>query len=85
MRTVTALLAAGILANIVLPAQAERPGPDWMPLDQAFRALTEAGYRDIAEIEADDGAWKAKATKDGATVKVLVDPRTGVVTPKQKR
>lgn len=85
MKIVTALLTATVVASVIVPAHADRPGPDWMPLDQAFRTLNDAGYRDVSEIEADDGAWEAKATKDGTAVKVRVDPRTGAITPAPKR
>jgi hypothetical protein len=85
MRLTAALLAAAMAASIALPARADRPGPDWMPLDQAFRTLTEAGYRDVTELEADDGAWEAEATKDGKRVDVKVDPRTGTISVKPHR
>ncbi|TDR88171.1 PepSY domain-containing protein [Enterovirga rhinocerotis] len=82
----TTLLAAALLAGSTGIALAgdDRPGPDWMPIDQAYRTLTEAGYRDIREIEADDGRWEAKATKDGVAVKVKVDPRSGAIAAKRK-
>lgn len=84
MRLTALLLAAAMATSFALPARADRPGADWMPLDQAFRTLTEAGYRDISEIEADDGAWEARATKDGAGFEVRVDPRTGAITAKPR-
>lgn len=47
--------------------------------------LSEAGYGPVRSIEADDGVWKAKAERDGRTIKVQVDPRTGAVVEKAKR
>ncbi len=72
------LLAAGLLAA---PALADdRPGPDWMPIEGAVRALEQAGYSGVRGLEADDGVWEGKAVKDGRSVKVKVDPRSGAVT-----
>lgn len=85
MKIVTALLATAMIANIALPAHAERPGNDWIPLDQAFRKITDAGYRDVTSIKADDERWEAKAWKDGAEIKLLVDPRSGAVSEKPKK
>lgn len=85
MKTIRFLLAAGLIAGSAHQALADTPGADWMPLDQAHKALAEAGYRDITKIEADDGRWEAKATKDGWRVKVLVDPKSGAITEKSRR
>jgi hypothetical protein len=83
MKTTTILLTAALLAGGSASAPAEdRPGADWMPLDKASQRLTEAGYRDVTKIEADDGAWEARATKDGLRVKVRIDPISGAVTAK---
>ena len=82
----SALIAASLAATLS-PALADMPGSDWMPLDRAYRTLTEAGFTQITKIEADDGRWEAKATKDGTLVKVFVDPRSGAITikPRKKR
>ncbi|SFK37116.1 PepSY domain-containing protein [Methylorubrum salsuginis] len=74
------LVAAGLLTA---PALADdRPGPDWMPIEGAVRALEQAGYSGIRGLEADDGVWEGKAVKDGRSVKVKVDPQSGAVTEK---
>lgn len=74
------LLAAGLFA---VPALADdRPGPDWMPIEGAVRALEQAGYANVHGLEADDGVWEGKAVKDGRSVKVKVDPHNGAVTEK---
>ncbi len=74
------MLALGLLAG---PALADdRPGPDWMPIEGAVRALEQAGYSGIRGLEADDGVWEGKAVKDGRSVKVKVDPHSGAVTEK---
>ena len=74
------LVAAGLF---VAPALADdRPGPDWMPIEGAVRALEGAGYSGVRGLEADDGVWEGKAMKDGRSVKVKVDPHSGAVTEK---
>ena len=78
------LLAASLLAAGTTGALADKPGRDWMSLDVAYKHLTEAGYRNAAEMEADDGYWEAKAMKDGAWFDVKIDPRSGAVTAKPK-
>ncbi|MCP4563542.1 MAG: PepSY domain-containing protein [Bosea sp.] len=86
MKTTTILLTAALLAGGSASALAEnRPGADWMPLEKASQRLTEAGYRDITKIEADHGAWEARATKDGVRVKLRVDPISGAVTVKPRK
>lgn len=85
MRITTALLAAAMAAGLALPARADHPGPDWIPLDQVVRKLSEAGYGNIRKIEADDGAWEAKASKDGREFKLLVDPRSGAISVKPRK
>ncbi|ACB78797.1 conserved hypothetical protein [Methylorubrum populi BJ001] len=85
-KTVVARLAAAtLIAGLAAPALADAPGKDWMPIDQVLTKLSEAGYGPVRSIEADDGVWKAKAERDGRTIKVQVDPRTGAVVEKAKR
>lgn len=81
----TKILAGGLFAAglFTVPALADdRPGPDWMPIEGAVRALEQAGYSGVRELEADDGVWEGKAVKDGRGVKVKVDPHSGAVTEK---
>ena len=82
----TALLAAGLAALAAAPARADdAPGRDWIPIDRALAALSEAGYTDVRGLEADDGVWEGKAVKDGWRVKVTVDPRSGAVAEKRAK
>ena len=81
----SALLAGAVVASIAFPAHAERPGADWMGIEKVFQRLTEAGYRDVTEIEADDGAWEAEASKDGTRFEIRMDPRSGAITAEPKR
>ena len=61
----------------------DRPGKDWMSMEQAATKLSEAGYTNVRKLKADDGYWEAKATKDGKTIEVKVDPRSGAVSEDQ--
>ena len=84
MKPITLLLSAALLATGATTALADKPGRDWMSLDRAYKHLTEAGYQNVSEMEADDDHWEAKAMKDGAWFKVKVDPHSGAVTAKPK-
>lgn len=59
-------------------ALADRPGPDWMPLDALIKAVETQGYR-VTEAEADDGRWEGEAMKDGKYFEFAADPRTGQI------
>ncbi|CAO4164411.1 PepSY domain-containing protein [Methylorubrum aminovorans] len=83
MNTRKTALAATLIAGLAAaPALADTPGKDWMPIDQVLTKLTEAGYGSVRSIEADDGVWKAKASRDGRDVKVRLDPQTGAIVEK---
>ena len=78
-------LSAALTAGTVAPALADAPGKGWMPIDQVLRRLSEAGYGEVRSIEADDGGWKGKVSRDGRSVKVWADPRTGTIVEKGAR
>lgn len=78
----TTLAATLAISLAAAPAVADTPGKDWMPVDQVLTKLTEAGYGSVRSIEADDGLWKAKASRDGRNVKVQLDPHSGVIVEK---
>lgn len=84
MKPITLLLSATLLAAGTTAVLADQPGRDWMSLDRAYKHLTEAGYRNAAEMEADDDHWEARAMKDGTWFEVKVDPHSGAVTAKPK-
>lgn len=72
-----ALLLAGVMAT---PAQADRPGADWITLSQAVSKLMESGYTSVFKIEADDGHWEGEGMKNGQKHEFHVDPHTGAIT-----
>ena len=53
-------------------------GAKWMTIDQAAAKARAHGYRDIREVERDDGCWEVYATdKNGYRVEVYMHPVTG--------
>ena len=81
MKTQAILLALALTAGAALPALADdRPGKDWMPMDQVVKSLEQAGYTNVRGLEADDGHWEGKATRDGRIVAFHADSKSGAVT-----
>jgi hypothetical protein len=68
----TALIAAGgVMAG-------DRPGADWVSIEQALQTAKSAGYTQVYGIKADDDYWEGKGTKaDGEKHKFRIDGRTG--------
>ena len=77
-----ALAAAVVLAGAGY-AFADQPGPDWMTKEQVMEKLTAAGYSNITGLEADDGHWEGKGTKDGKIMEFHVDPHSGKLTKEE--
>lgn len=80
-RILPALAAAGLLLGGAAQAQtAAATGPAgaaWQPA-QIIEHLQQAGYRDVRDVDWDDGAWELEATSPaGKRVDVRVDPATG--------
>ncbi|MBS0528522.1 MAG: PepSY domain-containing protein [Proteobacteria bacterium] len=78
-----ALVAAIIVSGFAGYASADQPGPDWMTKDQVMQKLSAAGYNNITGLEADDGHWEGKGTKNGKIVEFHVDPHTGALTKEE--
>ena len=74
---VAAMLAAAPL--VYADSDTDLTGPGFMSRQQVATSLTGAGYA-VQKVESDDGAYKAKVTKGGQKLKLMVDPRTGAVT-----
>lgn len=74
-----ATLTAAMLASGA--ALADRPGADWIPIEEAISAAKNAGYTQIHSIEADDANWEGKGIKqDGKKYEFKIDGKTGQVT-----
>lgn len=54
-------------------------GASLTPAD-VVRKIEAAGYKDVRDVEYDDGRWEADATSpQGARVDVVIDPASGAV------
>ncbi|MGK9065721.1 PepSY domain-containing protein [Stutzerimonas chloritidismutans] len=79
-KTLTAALAVAVL-GVSHVALADKPGADWITLEQAVEKAKAAGYTAVHAIEADDGAWEGEGVKaDGKVWEFTIDGRTGEVT-----
>ena len=79
IRLVLPLLAACVLA-VALPAAADAPPSDALPLSQILQALEQQG--DVAYFEDvdwdDDGYWEIEyVDRNGSEVEIEVDPVSG--------
>ena len=73
--------AAALLAcAAVFPAHADQPGADWISRERVAEILRRAGFGPILSLEADDGHWEGKTTRDGQRMEFHVDPHTGEIT-----
>ncbi|WPE19174.1 PepSY domain-containing protein [Shinella zoogloeoides] len=77
--TNTFALAFALMLGMALPALADQPGADWMPLEEVAGKLKAAGYTAIHQIEADDGRWEGEGVKNGTRMEFSADPRTGAI------
>ena len=60
---------------------ADKPGADWITLEQAVEKAKAAGYTELHGIEADDDGWEGEGMKqDGKKYEFKIDGRTGEVT-----
>jgi hypothetical protein len=75
-----AAVAAIIVSGIAGYASADQPGSDWMTREKVTEKLTAAGYSNITGLEADDGHWEGKGTKNGKIMEFHVDPHSGALT-----
>lgn len=82
MRTTIRLAAAAAGLTALLAAGAA-PAAQLAP-DQIKSKLEAAGYKDVHDIEFDDGHYEAEATTAAGTrVDLDIDPNTGAVTNEQ--
>lgn len=72
--------ALGGTLLLILAADADRPGADWMSADQVEQKLMAAGYNSsITEFEADDGHREGGGVTTGKTMQFHADPKTGAL------
>ena len=72
-------LTIGASGYALADKRGHAPGADWMPADQVRQKLTEAGYKSIKKIKADDGHWEGEGMKNGVKMEFHVDPKTGAI------
>ena len=76
------VLISLVSALIALPAIAladDKPPKDIKPLSEIVKSLEQQGYKQIAEIEFDDGKWEVEVYKDNQKRELKVDPSTGKI------
>lgn len=71
----TAMLFASVLAAQAVLA--ERPPSDAKPLSEIVKILESQGYAPVVDVEFDDGVWEVEAYRDGAKMKLKVNPESG--------
>ncbi|MCK1720720.1 PepSY domain-containing protein [Bradyrhizobium sp. 141] len=76
-RSAPVVLAVVLSAVAVSVARADRPGADWMPIQQVVEKVLKSGFTLVSKIEADDGRWEGEGIKDGQKMKFHADPKTG--------
>lgn len=78
---VLSLAAAGNAAFAAQPARQGQANPT-LTSAEVTSMLTAQGYRDVHDVEFEDGVWKAEATSgDGKDVDLRIDPATGRAYP----
>jgi uncharacterized membrane protein YkoI len=83
-KTLTAAFAVAILGSGAAFA-ADKPGADWITLEQAVEKAKAAGYTELHGIEADDDGWEGEGMKqDGKKYEFSIDGRTGEVTKEKE-
>lgn len=75
--------ALALFAGSAGVAFADQPGAGWLTLEQVKQKLTDAGYTEISELEADDGQWEGEGTKNGQMMDFHIDPHSGEFTKEE--
>lgn len=80
-RRLFALAALAPLSLSVTPAVAatERPPADAKPLSQIIKALEDAGFVPIVEVDFKRGFWHVEAFQNGQKRELEVQPVTGEI------
>ncbi|MBA1236825.1 PepSY domain-containing protein [Stutzerimonas nitrititolerans] len=84
-KKLTAALAIAVLGSASGIALADKPGADWITLEQAVEKAKSAGYTQLHSISADDDAWEGEGVKaDGKVWEFKMDGRTGDMTKEKE-
>ena len=78
-RTLITLFAGSLL--LAGNALADRPGSDWISIEDALSKARAAGYTELHKIEADNGGyWEGEGLKqDGRLHEFRIDGKSGAV------
>lgn len=84
-KKLTAALAIAALGTASGFALADKPGADWITLEQAVEKAKAAGYSQLHSISADDNHWEGEGVKaDGKVWEFKMDARTGAMTKEKE-
>jgi hypothetical protein len=75
----TLIACATALVGMSGAALADIPGKDWMSPADVTQKLQDQGYANVTGLEADDGYWEGKGTKNGKVMEFKADPKTGAI------
>ncbi|MFB6464448.1 PepSY domain-containing protein [Bradyrhizobium tunisiense] len=78
-KSASVVLAVVLAAVAINVAHADRPGADWMPIQQVIEKVLKSGFTLVSKIEADDGRWEGEGIKDGQRMKFHADAKTGEI------
>jgi hypothetical protein len=85
MSKIPAIAFAGMLSVVPLNfANADQPGPDWMPAEQVKAKAMQSGYTQVTKLKADDGEWEGEGIKNGEKMEFKADPKTGAITSEKR-
>lgn len=84
-KKMTAAFAIALLGAASGAALADRPGADWISLEQAVAKAKAAGYTQLHSISADDDTWEGEGVKsDGKVWEFKMDAKTGEITKEKE-
>ena len=76
-KKLTAALAIAVLGSgSAVAIAADKPGADWITLEQAVEKAKAAGYTELHGIEADDDGWEGEGRKLGLPEKAVLSGST---------
>jgi uncharacterized membrane protein YkoI len=80
-KKLTAALAIAVLGTASGVALADKPGADWITLEQAVEKAKGSGYTAVHAIEVDGDHWEGEGMKaDGKVWEFKIDGKSGEVT-----
>ncbi|WP_312962954.1 PepSY domain-containing protein [Stutzerimonas nitrititolerans] len=84
-KKLTAALAIAVLGSASGVALADKPGADWITLEQAVQKAKSVGYTQLHSISADDDTWEGEGMKaDGKVWEFKMDGKTGDMTKEKE-